>query len=65
MVITLVREGEPIDRALKRFKQKCQRAGIHRDARRASYYQKPSEKRKEAKKQAVRRAKAQKRFEFR
>ncbi|MCH8981988.1 30S ribosomal protein S21, partial [candidate division KSB1 bacterium] len=56
MVVTLVREGEPIDRALKRFKQKCQRAGIHRDARRASYYLKPSEKRKEAKKQAVRRS---------
>lgn len=57
MVITLVREGESIDRALRRFKLKCQRAGIQRDVKRSSYYIKPSEKRKAAKKQAIKRLK--------
>ncbi|MCH9007611.1 MAG: 30S ribosomal protein S21 [Calditrichaeota bacterium] len=59
MVIITVRDGESIDRALRRFKQRCQRAGIHRDVKRASFYLKPSEKKKLAKSLAKKR---QKRF---
>ncbi len=49
MIVVTVKEGESIDRALKRFKQRCQRAGIHRDAKKSSFYLKPSEKKKLAK----------------
>ncbi|MFQ5651941.1 MAG: 30S ribosomal protein S21 [bacterium] len=49
MIIVNLKEGESIDRALKRFKQRCQRAGIHRDLKRSSFYLKPSEKKKIAK----------------
>jgi len=48
MVGINVRDGEPIDRALKRFKQKCQHAGIQKDVKRISFYQKPSERKKMA-----------------
>ncbi len=49
MIVITLRDGEPIDRALRRFKQRCQRAGIHRDAKKARFYIKPSEKKKIAK----------------
>lgn len=49
MIVVTLKEGEPIDRALRRFKLRCQRAGVHRDAKRASFYLKPSEKKKLAK----------------
>jgi small subunit ribosomal protein S21 len=52
-----VRNGESIDKALKRFKQKCQQAGMHRDVKRASFYLKPSEKKKIARNMARRRYK--------
>ncbi len=55
MVGTLVRKGESIDTALRRFRQKVQRAGIRKAVRRASYYMKPSEKKKIAKRRAARR----------
>lgn len=55
MIVVNVRDGESIDRALKRFKQRCQRAGIHRDVKRSSFYIKPSEKRKIAKNLAKKR----------
>ena len=41
-----VRPGEPIDKAIKRFKKMCDREGMSRDMRRNSYYEKPSEKNK-------------------
>lgn len=43
--ITLDRE-EPIDKALKRFKKECQKAGIPAELRRREHYEKPSERRK-------------------
>lgn len=49
MAIIQVEEGEPIDRALKRFKKECQKAGIPAEVRRREFYEKPSvaKKRKE------------------
>ena len=41
-----VEDGEPIDRALKRFKKECQKSGIPAEVRRREYYEKPSVKRK-------------------
>lgn len=55
MIVVNLKKGESIDRALKRFKQQCQRAGIHRDLKKSSYYLKPSEKKKIAKSMARRR----------
>jgi len=55
MIVIQVRDGESIDRALRRFKQRCQRAGIHKDVKRKSFYMKPSERKKLAKNLAKKR----------
>ncbi|RMF63688.1 MAG: 30S ribosomal protein S21 [Calditrichaeota bacterium] len=55
MIVVNIKKGESIDRALKRFKQQCQRAGIHKDLKKSSYYLKPSEKKKIARSLARRR----------
>lgn len=39
-------EGESFERALKRFKKKCEKAGILSDLRKHRHFEKPSEKRK-------------------
>ena len=41
-----VRENEPIESALKRFKKKIQKAGILSEIKRRERYEKPSVKRK-------------------
>lgn len=41
-----VKEGESFEGALKRFKKKCEKAGILSDLRRHQYFEKPSEKKK-------------------
>ena len=55
MVEVTVREGEPLERALRRFKKKWERAGILRDVRQISYYVKPSERKRAERKKAARR----------
>jgi small subunit ribosomal protein S21 len=55
VVEVTVREGEPLERALRRFKKKWERAGILRDVRQKSYYVKPSERKRAERKKAVRR----------
>ncbi len=54
MAHILLEEGEPIDRALKRFKKECQKAGIPAEVRRREFYEKPSVARKR-KEEAARR----------
>lgn len=49
-----VDEQEPIDKALRRFKKECQKAGILSELRRREYYEKPSDKRRR-KEEAARR----------
>lgn len=39
-------EGESFEKALKRFKKKCEKAGILSDLRKHRHFEKPSEKRK-------------------
>ncbi len=46
MASVRVGQHESIDRALRRFKKECEKAGIAREARRASRFVKPSEKRR-------------------
>jgi len=51
----IVQEHEPIDRALRRFKKKYERAGILKEYRRRTYYEKPSVKGKMMRQRAARR----------
>jgi small subunit ribosomal protein S21 len=41
-----IREDEPFENALKRFKRKCQKAGIISEIKKRQYYEKPSVKKK-------------------
>tara|TARA_B100001250_G_C19600578_1_gene700449 strand:- start:448 stop:711 length:264 start_codon:yes stop_codon:yes gene_type:complete len=50
-----VREKESLERALRRFKKQWERAGILREVRTRSFYIKPSDEKREAKKKAARR----------
>ena len=42
----IVKEGESLDSALRRFKRKCSRDGIIGDLRRKEFYERPSVRRK-------------------
>lgn len=41
-----LREGEPFERAFKRFTKQCEKAGLMSDIRKHQHYEKPSEKKK-------------------
>jgi small subunit ribosomal protein S21 len=41
-----VKDDESFESALRRFKKKCEKAGILFDARRHQHFEKPSERRK-------------------
>ncbi|WWP00298.1 MAG: 30S ribosomal protein S21 [Candidatus Dasytiphilus stammeri] len=55
MPIIKVRENEPFDIALRRFKRCCEKAGILSEIRRREYYEKPTTERKRAKASAIKR----------
>jgi len=55
LVSIKIREDEPFEKALRRFKKKWEKAGILRDVRARAYYIKPSEARKIAKRSKRRR----------
>jgi small subunit ribosomal protein S21 len=55
-----VREGESFESALRRFKKKCEKAGILSDLRKHQHFEKPSERRKRKMNAAKRKMKAQK-----
>ena len=55
MVEVIVREGEPLERALRRFKKKYEKAGILKEFKRNSYYLKPSEAKRIKRSKALRR----------
>ena len=57
MIKVNVGENESIDRAITRFKKKCQQSGILRDYRKNSYFLKPSQKRRLKRDKAIRRLK--------
>ena len=46
MARVLVREDEPFEKALKRFKKTCEKAGIMTEMKKHQYFEKPSERRK-------------------
>ena len=52
----VIHDDESFERALKRFKKKCERAGILSDLRKHRHYEKPSERRKRKESAAVRKS---------
>jgi len=55
MIEVNIRDNEPLERALRRFKKKWERAGILRDVRSKSFFVKPSVEKRESRKKAIRR----------
>jgi small subunit ribosomal protein S21 len=50
-----VKENEPFDVALRRFKRACEKAGILSEVRRREYYEKPTAERKRKRAAAIKR----------
>ena len=50
-----MKEGEPFDVALRRFKRSCEKAGVLADVRKREIYEKPTQERKRKKAAAVKR----------
>ena len=50
-----VKENEPFDVALRRFKRSCEKAGVLSEVRRREYYEKPTAVRKRKQAAAVKR----------
>lgn len=53
MIIMPVKEGENIERALKKFKRKYERTGVLKELRRRQYFTKPSVAKREAMMHAI------------
>ena len=48
-----VKENEPVDIAIRRFKRACEKAGVLSDVRKREFYEKPTQERKRKKAAAV------------
>ncbi len=46
MPVIKLRENEPFEAAMKRFKKQCEKAGILSELKRREYYDKPSVRKK-------------------
>ncbi|MCK5119015.1 MAG: 30S ribosomal protein S21 [Candidatus Latescibacteria bacterium] len=42
----IVRDNEPFEKALRRFKKTCEKAGVMSDLKKHQHFEKPSERRK-------------------
>ena len=42
----IIREDEPFEKALRRFKKACEKAGVMSDLKKHQHFEKPSERRK-------------------
>lgn len=52
MIITPIKEGENIERALRRFKRKYERTGVLKELRKRQYFVKPSVEKRQQKQHA-------------
>ncbi|HKX56102.1 MAG TPA: 30S ribosomal protein S21 [Xanthomonadales bacterium] len=50
-----IRENEPFEYALRRFKRSCEKAGVLAETRRREFYEKPTQERKRKAAAAVKR----------
>lgn len=48
-----VRDGEPIDKALRRLKRLCNAEGLDRGMKAKAYYEKPSDRRRRKEKERI------------
>jgi small subunit ribosomal protein S21 len=55
MPIVKIRENEPFEVALRRFKRSCEKAGVLSEVRRREFYEKPTQERKRKAAAAVKR----------
>lgn len=55
MIQVIVNEGEPLEKALRRFKKKFEKAGVLKDLRKNEAYVKPSVQRRMRSSKAARR----------
>ena len=55
MATVIVKEGESLDNALRRFKRQCAKDGIQQEIRKREHYEKPSVRRKKKSKAARKR----------
>ncbi|MDR0729530.1 MAG: 30S ribosomal protein S21 [Prevotellaceae bacterium] len=53
MIIVQLKEGENIERALKKFKRKFEKTGVIRELRARKTFEKPSVKRRDVVKRAI------------
>ncbi|MRH78279.1 30S ribosomal protein S21 [Spiribacter sp. C176] len=51
-----IRENEPFEVALRRFKRSCEKAGVLSEVRRREFYEKPTQERKRKQAAAVKRS---------
>jgi len=60
LIVVWVHEDEPFEISLKKFRQKCKRAGIFTEVRKRRYHEKPSTKKRRkilsAKRQTMKKA---------
>ena len=57
-----VKDNEPIESAIRRFKKQCEKAGLMSELRKRQHYEKPSVKRKRKTLAARKKAKKRERF---
>ena len=55
MIEVNIRDNESLEKALRRFKKKWERSGVLKDVKRKAFYEKPSDTKRIAKKQTLRR----------
>ena len=55
MTTIRVKDNEPFDVALRRFKRTCEKAGVLADTRKKEFYEKPTQERKRKAAAAVKR----------
>jgi small subunit ribosomal protein S21 len=49
------RGGESVEQMLRRFKKLCEKEGLTKDIKRKQYFEKPSERRRRARRKSVKR----------
>ena len=57
MIIVKIKQGEPFDKAFRKFKRKVETEGIMKDLKKRQFYMTKSEKRKAKRKAAAKRRK--------
>ena len=65
MVKIMLRVGESVQEAVRRFRKIVERSGLKREMRRRERFEKPSDVKRRAKDRAIRRSKAQQKAEGR